>query len=207
MAMENLNNDNLDPINADGVTSRGVNREGEALEGTIRDREVSEGDVREGDANRDPISGAPGAHPVGTGIGAAGGAAAGAAIGAVGGPVGALVGGAIGAVAGGLAGKGAAEAINPTIEDAYWRENYHTRPYASADRGYEYYQPAYRYGWESRARYGDRQWDEVESDLQREWKATAPTKMEWNEARSAVRDAWHRPVGGLSSNLTSDAGL
>ena len=46
------------------------------------------------DANRDPISGAPGAHPVGVGAGAAGGGATGAAVGgAVGGPVGAVVGG------------------------------------------------------------------------------------------------------------------
>ncbi|MGZ8901027.1 MAG: glycine zipper family protein, partial [Limisphaerales bacterium] len=44
---------------------------------------------RNADANRDPITGAPGAHPVGTGVGATGGGAAGAAIGAaVGGPVG-----------------------------------------------------------------------------------------------------------------------
>ncbi len=54
-------------------------------------------------ANRDPITGAPGAHPLGTGIGAAaGGIAAGAAIGAVAGPVGALAGAVVGAVAGGL---------------------------------------------------------------------------------------------------------
>ena len=66
------------------------------------------------DANPDPLSGATGAHPVGTGIGAAGGAAAGASIGAVAGPIGAAVGTLVGAVAGGLAGKGAAEAINPT---------------------------------------------------------------------------------------------
>ena len=44
------------------------------------------------DENRDPITGAPGAHPVGTGIGAAaGGVAAGAAAGTVAaGPIGAL---------------------------------------------------------------------------------------------------------------------
>jgi hypothetical protein len=66
------------------------------------------------DTNPDPISGAAGAHPVGTGIGAAGGAAAGASIGAVAGPVGAAVGTVVGAVAGGLAGRGAAEAIHPT---------------------------------------------------------------------------------------------
>ena len=38
----------------------------------------------------------------------------------------------MGAVAGGLAGKGAAEAVNPTVEDEYWRDNYTTRPYATA---------------------------------------------------------------------------
>ncbi len=85
------------------------------------------------DENRDPITDAPGAHPVGTGIGAAGGGAAGAAIGAAGGPAGAAIGAAVGAVAGGLAGKGVAESIDPTAEEAYWRENHQSRPYV--DRG------------------------------------------------------------------------
>jgi len=54
------------------------------------------------DANRDPISGEPGAHPIGTGIGAAGGGAAagaatGMAVGTVAGPVGTAVGAAVGA--------------------------------------------------------------------------------------------------------------
>ena len=79
--------------------------------------------------NRHPLTGAPGAHPVGTGLGAAlGGVAAGAATGTVAGPVGTLVGAAIGAVVGGLAGKGIAETIDPTAEDAYWRDNYRGRP-------------------------------------------------------------------------------
>src|ERR1051325_7144059 len=59
------------------------------------------------DANRDPITGAPGAHPVGTGLGAAaGGAATGAAIGSVAGPVGTAAGIVVGAGAGGVGGKG-----------------------------------------------------------------------------------------------------
>ncbi len=67
------------------------------------------------DANRDPITGEPGSHPVGTGLGAAaGGAAAGAAVGTVAGPVGTGIGAAVGAVAGGLAGKAAGEHFNPT---------------------------------------------------------------------------------------------
>lgn len=53
----------------------------------------------------DPITGEPGAHPVGVGVGALSAGAAGAAIGSFGGPIGVLIGAAIGAVAGGLAGK------------------------------------------------------------------------------------------------------
>ena len=68
------------------------------------------------ETNPDPITGAPGAHPVGVGLGAAaGGIAAGAAAGTLAaGPIGTVVGAAIGAVVGGLAGKGAAESMNPT---------------------------------------------------------------------------------------------
>lgn len=65
--------------------------------------------------NRDPITGEPRSHPIGTGVGAAaGGAAAGAATGTVAGPVGTGVGAAVGAVAGGIAGKATAEKFNPT---------------------------------------------------------------------------------------------
>ena len=97
-------------------------------------------------ATRDPLSGAPGAHPVGVGIGAAaGGMAAGAAAGTVAGPVGTLLGAAVGAVVGGLAGKGVAESIDPTVEDAYWRENYASRDYVAPGRTYADYGPAYGY--------------------------------------------------------------
>src|SRR5690348_15169584 len=100
--------------------------------------------VREdhGDANRDPLTGEPGAHPVGVGIGAAGAGAAGAAIGSMAGPVGTAVGAVIGAVAGGYAGKGVAESIDPTAEDAYWRENYQSRPYVESGSTYDEYRPA-----------------------------------------------------------------
>ena len=87
---------------------------------------------RDDRANRDPISSAPGAHPVATGVGAiVGGAAAGAFTGTVAGPVGTVIGAAVGAVVGGLAGKDVAEAIDPTREDAYWRENYGGRRYVN----------------------------------------------------------------------------
>jgi hypothetical protein len=145
------------------------------------------------DSNPDPITGAPGAHPIGTGIGAAGAGAVGAAIGAVAGPVGSLAGAAIGAVVGGLAGKGVAEAIDPTVEDAYWRDNYRTRPYVESGATYDEYQPAYRYGWETRARHHDRKFDDVENDLGRDWdRVKGKSRLTWEKAKHATRDAFHR---------------
>ena len=83
------------------------------------------------DANRDPLTGTPGSHPVGTGIGAAaGGVAAGAAAGTLAaGPVGTVIGAAVGAIAGGLAGKAVAEKLDPTVVDAYWKDRYSSEPY------------------------------------------------------------------------------
>jgi hypothetical protein len=156
--------------------------------------------VDKGDANRDPLTDAPGAHPVGVGVGAAG-----AAIGSVAGPIGTAVGAVIGAVAGGLAGKGVAEAVNPTAEEAYWRENYRHRPYYSADTEYDDYAPAYRYGWESRTQYAGRKYDDVESDLERGWeKAKGKSRLGWERAKHATRDAWHRVERALPGDADND---
>ncbi len=98
---------------------------------------------KKGDVNPDPITGEPGAHPVGAGLGAAaGGAAARAAAGAVAGPIGAVAGAVIGGVAGGLAGKGIAEQIDPTTEDAYWRDEYPKRDYYDSNVSYDDFAPA-----------------------------------------------------------------
>src|SRR3954471_5933763 len=99
---------------------------------------------RKMDENRDPISDARGAHPVGVGVGAAaGGAATGAAVGSVAGPIGTAVGAAAGAVVGGLAGKAVAEQIDPTVHDTYWNEQYTSRPYYAKGMTYDDYRPAY----------------------------------------------------------------
>jgi hypothetical protein len=150
-------------------------------------------DMNTGSANRDPITGEPGAHPVGVGIGTAGGAAAGAAVGSVAGPVGTAVGAVVGGVAGGLAGKGVAEAIDPTIEHAYWEKEYKNRPYYEAGSTYDDYRPAYQYGWESRSRYRDKSFDDVEADLKSGWEMTkAKSRLGWEKAKMATRDAWNR---------------
>jgi hypothetical protein len=148
----------------------------------------------EKDVNADPLTGAHGSHPVGTGVGAAGGAVAGATTGAVvGGPVGALVGAAIGAAAGAAAGHGAAEAVNPTVENAYWEENYRARPYVDHNRSYADYKDAYRYGWESRLAHRGRGWNEVERDLAKSWpQERSKSALAWEQAKEAAHDAWNR---------------
>ena len=153
------------------------------------------------DANRDPITGTPGAHPVGTGVGATGGGAAGAALGAIAGPVGAAVGLVAGAIAGGLAGKGVAEKIDPTVEDAYWRSNYSKQSYADRNTPYESFQPAYRTGYLGRSRYPGKKYEEVEADLQRDYeKSKGNATLTWDKARHATRDAWHRVDKALPAN-------
>ena len=155
--------------------------------------------------NRDPLSGTPGAHPVGVGVGAAGGGAAGAVIGALAGPVGVAVGTAVGAVAGGLAGKGVAELIDPTVESKYWADNYSASGYVPKGVEYQAYEPAYRYGWESFARYPGQKFEDVEPELQRGWdQHRGASQQTWEEAKAATRDAWHRIERAIPGDADGD---
>lgn len=144
--------------------------------------------------NPDPITGAPGSHPVGTGIGAAigGAAAAGAAAGTVAGPVGTLAGAAVGAIVGGLVGKGIAEKVDPTREDTYWRENHGKQEYARG-RAYDEFGPAYRVGYEGYGEFGTagKSFEESEAELRRRYEQDRPN-LRWDEARPATRAAWDK---------------
>ncbi len=157
--------------------------------------------ANEEDLNRDPISGAPGAHPLGTGAGAASGGLAGAAVGtAIGGPIGAVIGAAVGAVAGGLAGKSAAEAVNPTAEEIFWRETYIREPYYVNGRAYEYYAPGFRAGWEGRVRHDGRSFEQAEPELKADYNAAkAELDPAWQDVRPAAHAAWARVDRNLNS--------
>lgn len=157
------------------------------------------------DLNRDPLTGEPGSHPVGTGLGAAGGAATGAAIGSVGGPIGTAVGGVIGAIAGGLAGKGVAEAVDPTAEDAYWRENYNNESYIDRDSSYDDYEPAYRAGYTNYASREGRSYDEVEDNIGRTWdQVKGNSRLGWEKAKHATRAAWDRVERAIPGDSDRD---
>jgi hypothetical protein len=84
-----------------------------------------------------------------------------------------------------------------TTEDEYWRTNYKHRPYAGFN-DYHYWQPAYRYGYESAQRYPNKTWDTVKADLRSGWDSYEhrPDGLTtWEEVKDAVHDAWDRIVG------------
>jgi hypothetical protein len=135
--------------------------------------------------------------------GVAGGAAAGAAAGGVTGPVGAAIGAAVGAVVGAVAGRRTAD---PVVEDAFWRDNYSARPYVNSGATYDDYGPAYRHGVDAYARYPDRSFDEIESDLGRDWhSARGSSSLEWEHAKHASRDAWSRLSDAAERAIPGDS--
>ena len=152
-----------------------------------------------------------GSHPVGTGVGAAvggiaGAAATGAVAGSTVGPVGTVVGAVAGAVVGGLAGKGIAHLIDPAAEDAYWRDSYSSRPYVTPGATYDDYGPAYRYGVDSFGRYEGRLFDDVETDLERDWdRAKGKSKLTWQNAKHATRDSWERVSDAVERAIPGDS--
>ena len=78
-------------------------------------------------------------------------------------------------------------------EEKYWRDNWNSRPYASADRGFEQYRPGYRYGFESAHRHRGRDWNDVEGDLRNDWdRYEHRGQSTWEHVKDAVRDAWDR---------------
>ena len=92
-----------------------------------------------------------------------------------------------------VAGQSATAVVNSESEATYWSENYGKRAYVEPARPYGDYQPAYQYGWESRARMGNKPFREVETELGGAWEQVkGASKLAWTQARSAVSDAWHR---------------
>lgn len=86
----------------------------------------------------------------------------------------------------------AAPCINPTAEEAYWREAYRREPYFREGLRYEDYDPAYRVGYTGPMRRGGR-FEEVESALKDDFdRVRGRSRLRWDEAREATRAAWRR---------------
>lgn len=80
-----------------------------------------------------------------------------------------------------------------TTEETYWRDNWQSRPYTSADLGFEYYRPAYRYGYEAARSNRGRRWNDVANELRLAWdRYEYRGKSTWENIKEAVRDGWDR---------------
>lgn len=82
------------------------------------------------------------------------------------------------------------EEIEPEIEQGY--ERHFGTMYGETGRDYEYYQPAYRYGYALRSsgRYSNFQWNDVEPELRRDWERRNPDSA-WDDIKDAVREGWN----------------
>ena len=145
-------------------------------------------------------------HSVGSATGAVTGAVAGAGVGgAVGGPVGAVVGAVVGGIGGAKAGDSIAEAVNPTEYSGYWRDRYVSQPYYSKDYTWADYEPAYKLGYDSYGTYRGKDFDTIDSELERKWEQTKGTsRLAWNDAKLAVRDGWHYVERAMPGDADGD---
>jgi hypothetical protein len=61
--------------------------------------------------------------------------------------------------------QGDRRALRPTVEAGYWKDSYEREPYYQSGMTFDDYAPAYRLGGESRSRFADQSFDDVEEDL------------------------------------------
>jgi hypothetical protein len=157
---------------------------------------------RDKTADATPISGPLGAYPVETELSAAaGGIAADAVFGTVG-----REDAVAGVMDGGLAGNTIAESIDPAAEEAYWRENYSSRPYDTLGATFNEYRPAYSYGVDAHRRYEGQSFEEAEPELMRDWdRVKGMSSLTWENAKHAVRDSWQRVSDFVESATPGDS--
>ena len=154
------------------------------------DRRVADDGIPQND---DPTVG----DQVGEAAGGISGVLAGAAIGSMGGPIGTVIGGIAGAIGGWWTGRAIAEAASnfTHADDAHFRTSYEGSDARLDNRSYDDVRPAYQLGHIARhnPNYQGRDFEEVESDLERGWSAdVSKSSGEWREVRGFARDAYTR---------------
>ena len=68
------------------------------------------------------------------------------------------------------------------------------------------YAPAYRYGVDAFTRYPGRRWEDVDAELARGWTgARGDSRLDWERARPASQDAWHRLSNTVERVIPGDS--
>lgn len=100
----------------------------------------------------------------------------------------------------------AVEEMDPAAEYAYWRDHFANRPDVDDGAIFDDYAPAYVFGIHASAKFPDRGFEEVESDLALEWPTVrGDSNLEWEHARDATRDSWVHSRRDLEVVLLTDA--
>jgi len=93
-----------------------------------------------------------------------------------------------------VAGQSARNISGYDTYDARFRTNWQSN-YANSGLTYERYQPAYRYGYSlaNDQRYRGRNWNEIESDVRRDWESQK--QGPWENFKDSIRYAWDQVRG------------
>ena len=138
------------------------------------------------------------ADEIGEATGGITGVLLGAGIGSSAGPVGTLLGGIAGAIGGWWTGRAIAEAAEKltTEDDEEFRAHYESSSGHTADRNYDDVRGAYFLGHiaSQNPNFLDREFSEVEPELQRGWRNCGHPPCSWDEVRSYVGEGYRRGV-------------
>jgi hypothetical protein len=79
------------------------------------------------------------------------------------------------------------------LDQQWWRDNFRNRPYVTADRRFEDYEPGYRFGYDVANRYRGKNWIDVEPKLRADFdKFEYRGQSTWENMKDAIHDAWDR---------------
>ena len=75
---------------------------------------------------------------------------------------------------------------------------HYDKMYAGTDYDYNYYDPAYRYGYAAAGTYGDRDYNSLERDLRTDYEGRYGDDSAWDDVKDAVRHGWNRAKAAVS---------
>jgi len=93
-----------------------------------------------------------------------------------------------------MGGQRSGQASNYDMYDTNFRSHWQTN-YGSSGQQYDRYQPAYRYGYTlaNDERYRGRNWNEIESDVRRDWESR--NQGPWENFKDSIRYSWDSVSG------------
>lgn len=96
----------------------------------------------------------------------------------------------------GAAGGPASGGSSLGYHDSWFEDEVEALQELDTERGYKYYRPGFRYGWEAAGRHRGRGWPEAEGDVEREWREEFEGRADrdWEDYRHAIRHAFERAM-------------